>query len=98
MESGEGVLTPIWHTYGIIERYMPAVVPAMRAARQQHGEVSFRALNNVQVPVALISMLLLPVILLAGRGEYGDLRLLAATVIVALLANARGMRRLVEPP
>jgi len=86
--SGEGVVTPIWHTYGIIERYMPAVVPAMRAARQQHGEVSFRALNKVQVPVALISMLLLPVIVLAGRGEYGDLRLLAATVIVALLANA----------
>jgi hypothetical protein len=89
VESGEGVLTTIWHTYGIIERYMPSVVPAMRAARQQHGEVSFfRALNDVQVPVALISMLLLPVILLAGRGEYADLRLLAATVIVALLANA----------
>jgi hypothetical protein len=88
VKSGEGVLTTIWHTYGIIERYLPSVVPAMRAARQQHGEVSFRALNDVQVPVALISMLLLPVILLAGRGEYGDLRLLAATVIVALLANA----------
>jgi len=86
--NGEGVITQLWHTYGIIERYMPAVVPAMRAARQQHGEVSFRALNKVQVPVALISMLLLPVIVLAGRGEYGDLRLLAATVIVALLANA----------
>jgi hypothetical protein len=88
VESGEGVLTTIWHTYGIIERYLPSVVPAMRAARQQHGEVSFHALNDIHVPVALISMLLLPVILLAGRGEYGDLRLLAATVIVALLANA----------
>jgi hypothetical protein len=88
VESGEGVLTTIWHTYGIIERYMPAIVPAMRAARQQHGEMSFRALNDVQVPVALISMLLLPIIVLAGRGGYGDLRLLAATVAVALLANA----------
>jgi hypothetical protein len=89
VESGEGVLTTIWHTYGIIAHYMPTVVPAMRAARQQHGEVSFRALNEIQVPVALISMLLLvPVIVLAGRGEYGDLRLLAATVAVALLANA----------
>jgi hypothetical protein len=88
VESGEGVLNSIWHTYGIIERYMPAVVPAMRAARQQHGEVSFRALNEVQVPVALISMLLLPVVLLIGRGDYGDLRLLAATIAVALLANA----------
>ncbi len=89
VESGEGVLTTIWHTYGIIERYMPTVVPAMRAARQQHGEVSFKALNEIQVPVALISMLLLlPVIMLGGRGEYADLRLLAATVAVALLANA----------
>jgi len=88
VESGEGVLNSIWHTYGIIERYMPTVVPAMRAARQQHGEVSFRALNEVQVPVALISMLLLPVVLLIGRGDYGDLRLLAATIAVALLANA----------
>jgi hypothetical protein len=89
VESGEGVLTTIWHTYGIIEHYMPTVVPAMRAARQQHGEVSFKALNEIQVPVALISMLVLvPVIVLAGRAEYGDLRLLAATVAVALLANA----------
>jgi hypothetical protein len=37
--------------------------------------------------VALISMPLLPVILLLGRGDYGDLRLLAATVTVPLLAN-----------
>jgi hypothetical protein len=86
--SGEGVLNSIWHTYGIIERYIPAVVPAMRAARQQHGEVSFRALNEVHVPVALLSMLLLPVILLAARSDYVDLRQLAATVTVALLANA----------
>lgn len=87
--SGEGVLTTIWHTYGIIiEHYMPSIVPTMRAARQQHGEVSFRALNDVHVPVALLSMLLLPFILLAGRGAYADLRLLAASVTVALLANA----------
>ena len=88
VESGEGVLNSIWHTYGIIERYMPTVASAMRAARQQHGEVSFRALNEVHVPVALISMLLLPLVLLIGRGDYGDLRLLAATIAVALLANA----------
>ena len=89
VESGEGVLNSIWHTYGIIERYMPTVVPAMRTARQQHGEVSFRALNQIQVPVAVISMLLLPLVLLIGRGDYGDLlRLLAATITVALLANA----------
>jgi hypothetical protein len=88
VKSGEGMVTTIWHTNGIVERYMKAAVPAMRAARQQHGEISFRALNEVHVPVALISMLLLPIVLLTGRGEYGGLRLLAATVMVALLANA----------
>jgi hypothetical protein len=88
VENGEGVLTTIWHTYGIIEHYMPNIVPAMRAARQQHGEVSFRALNEVQVPVALISIVLLPFILIMGRGDYADLRRLAATVSVAVLANA----------
>jgi hypothetical protein len=40
--QSERVLTSIMHTYGIIERYMPSVVPAMRAARQQYGKVSFR--------------------------------------------------------
>lgn len=88
VENGEGVLTTIWHTYGIIEHYMPSIVPAMRAARQQHGEVSFRALNEIEVPVALISILLLPFIVMTGREEYADLRRLAATVSVAVLANA----------
>jgi hypothetical protein len=50
--------------------------------------MSFRVLNEVQVPVALISMVLLPFILMMGRGDYADLRRLAATVTVAVLANA----------
>jgi hypothetical protein len=33
----EGVLNIIWHTYSIIQRYTPHLVPAMRAARQQQG-------------------------------------------------------------
>jgi hypothetical protein len=52
VKNGEGVVTTLFHTYGIIERYMPTAVPAMRAARQQHGEVSFHFLNEMQVPVA----------------------------------------------
>jgi hypothetical protein len=88
VENGEGVLTSIWHTYGIIDHYMPSIAPAMRAARQQHGELSFHALNEVQVPVALMSLVLLPFILIMGRGDYTDLRRLAATVTMAVLANA----------
>jgi hypothetical protein len=89
IESGEGVVASIWHTYGIIDRYMPGIAPAMRAARQQHGEVSFHALNALHVPIALLSMLALPfVILFARRGDFADLGLLAATVAVAILVNA----------
>ncbi len=87
--SGEGVVTSIWHTYGIIERYIPSIVPAMRAARQQRGEVDFRALNTLHVPIALLSMLALPFVMLLGRrGDFTDIALLATTVAVALLVNA----------
>jgi hypothetical protein len=90
VRTGEGVVDSIWHTYGIIERFTPQLVPAMRAARQQHGGLSFTAINAVQYPVALIATALLPVILLlattgilpATTGE------LAATVLLAILGNA----------
>jgi hypothetical protein len=89
IESGEGVLASLWHTYGIIDRYMPGVAPAMRAARQQHGEVSFHSLNALHLPVGLLSMLALPfVIALGRRGDFADLGILAATVAVAILVNA----------
>ena len=88
--TGEGVVTTIWHSYGIIERYTPSVVPAMRAARQQHGEIDFSTINAVHVPVALAAMALLPVLLLLGlwSADFADLGRLAATIALALLANA----------
>ena len=90
MHSGEGVLTSIWHSYAIIERFTPQLVPAMRAARQQQGEVGFTTINRLHYPVARLAMALLPVIvLLAGAKTLpGDLGELAAAVALALLANA----------
>jgi hypothetical protein len=90
VRTGEGELTTIWHTYGMIEKFTPSVVPAMRAARQQHGELRFGMANAVQVPVALAGMALLPFVILLGwrRNEFGDVGLLATTVALALLANA----------
>jgi len=88
--TGEGVINEIWHTYGIMERYTPAVLASMRAARQQRGELGFAALNRVHVPLALLSMALLP-LLAAGswwRPALGGPGRLAATVAIALLANA----------
>ena len=90
VHTGEGVLTSIWHTYAIIERFTPQLVPAMRAARQQQGEVSFTTINRLHYPLALIAMALLPAImLLAGAKTLpADIGELAAAVTFALLANA----------
>jgi uncharacterized membrane protein YhaH (DUF805 family) len=84
------VLNTLWHTYAIIEKFTPAAVPAMRAARQQKGELDFTAINRLHVPVALASMLLLlGVIALALKRErFADLGPLATTAALALLANA----------
>jgi hypothetical protein len=88
--TGEGTNGWIPHTYGIIERYVPAQVTPMRAARQQHWGVNFDNVNWLHVPVALVSMLALVALLaqaLATR-RLDDLTLLAATVTLALLGNA----------
>lgn len=88
--TGEGTDVTDYHTYGIIERYIPAQRAAMRAARQQHGNISFDTVNLLHVPVALVSMAL--VFVLFGhavfRRKIDDLALLAATVSLALLGNA----------
>jgi hypothetical protein len=87
--TGAGVHDELQHTYGIVERFIPREVPAMRAARQQRGELGFERLNRLHVPVALVSMLALPFLLLRLRADPGDrLALLAGSVSVALLTNA----------
>ena len=90
VRTGEGDNNEIWHTYGIIKRFVPSVVPAMQAARQQKGELGFAAINRLHVPIAYLSMALLLVIVpLALRGAVSrELGLLATTAALALLANA----------
>jgi hypothetical protein len=88
--TGEGIVTTIWHTHGMIENYTPSAAPAMRAARQQRGEVSFAAINVVDEPVAWAVMALIPLLIILGfyRADFADLAALAATIALALLANA----------
>jgi hypothetical protein len=88
--TGEGSNNYLAHTYGIIARYLPGEIAAVRAARQQHWEFDFTAINRVHVPVALLSMLLLIGVLARAiwRGECDDLALLAGVVALALLGNA----------
>jgi hypothetical protein len=88
--TGEGTNGWIPHTYGIIGRYIPGELRAMRAAHQQHWDIDFPTINRLHVPVALASMLV--VLALVGhalsRRRLDDLTLLAATVTFALLGNA----------
>jgi hypothetical protein len=88
--TGEGTNGWIPHTYGIIERYMPAQLAPMRAAHQQHWDIDFAAINLVHVPIALASLLLVAVLFgrAIWRRRFDDLGLLAATVCLALLGNA----------
>jgi hypothetical protein len=90
VRTGEGVQDDLWHTRTIIERYTPTLAPAMRASREQQGEISFDAVNRLQYPAALAAMALLPLIVwLAWRGvvavEIGEL---AAAIVLTLLGNA----------
>jgi hypothetical protein len=88
--TGEGSNGWLPHTYGIIEHYVPAQAAPMRAARQQHWDIDFAAINWIHVPVALVSLLL--VFAITGRAIWrrrpDDLALLAATVSLAMLGNA----------
>jgi hypothetical protein len=88
--TGEGTNGWIPHTYGIIERYLPAQLKPMRAAHQQHWDINFAGVNWLHIPVALASMLLVFAIFATAiwRRRLDDLTLLAATVSFALLGNA----------
>ena len=90
VRTGEGVVSSIWHTYGIIERYRPGLVTDMRAARQQRGEIGFTIINRVHYPVALACFLLLPLIAvrMLRRNSMSEVGELAAVCLLALLANA----------
>src|SRR5581483_11542569 len=89
VHTGEGVVNSIWHTYGIVEHYMPQLVPEMRAARQQRGQIDFSVINRLHYPLALACLALLP--LIGGymrRQNMTEVGELAAWCLIALLANA----------
>jgi len=88
--TGYGVHTDIWHSTWIIETSAPASVPAMKAARQQRGDLDFTAINWLHVPVAWGSMLLLVGALAYAvrRRRFAHPDALAAVVALAILANA----------
>jgi hypothetical protein len=88
VNTGYGVNTDLWHTYGMIENFAPQMLPAMKAARQQHHDLSFAAINLVHVPAAYLAMLFLLGTIVLRHVRLAHLRPLACTVALALMANA----------
>jgi hypothetical protein len=89
VHTGEGVVNTIWHTYAIIEQRTPWAAPAMHRARQQNRIISFRIVNLIDWPLALLSIFLLSLIAVGARGHVTpDLQRLAAVLSIAILANA----------
>ena len=88
--TGYGMHDQIEHTYGIIRRFISKEVPAMQHARQQRGELNFDLINRIHVPIAFGSMLVLLGLLVRAirSGRFDEPARLAATVTVAILANA----------
>jgi hypothetical protein len=88
--SGYGVHNQLWHTYGIMERFIPSQIAPMRAARQQNGGIDFTLLNRIHVPAAYLSIAALLVILAAAglRRNLEGHALPAAVVTVTILGNA----------
>ena len=88
VSTGYGVNTELWHTYGMIENFAPQMLPAMKAARQQHQDLSFAAINLVHVPAAYLAMLFLLGAIVLRHARLAPFRPLACTVALALMANA----------
>jgi hypothetical protein len=90
VDTGAGVVNWVWNTYETIEIFVPAAVPAMKAARQQRVGISFTAINFLQVPVAWFAMALLPLIAAFAWRRTGlhDIGEFAAAAALAILANA----------
>ena len=92
VETGDGIVRGIWSAYEAIERLVPDSRIAVHTSRQRFDLLAptFKALNSFQVPLTLSAIALLPVLLLLAwrRGNIRDVELLAATILLALLANA----------
>jgi hypothetical protein len=88
VNTGYGIDTELWHTYGMIENFAPKMLPAMNAARQQHHDLSFAVINLVHVPAAYLAMLFLLGTIVLQRARLTPFRPLACTVALALMANA----------
>jgi hypothetical protein len=88
--TGEGVHWDLMHTHRIIEHYLPHEAVFMKTSRQHRGELSLASANDVHLPVAWGSMLMVAAFLAHAiwRQRFDDFALLTGTVTLAILGNA----------
>jgi hypothetical protein len=101
VETGDGIVRGIWSAYAAIERLVPESRISMHTSRQRFDLLAptFKTLNTIHVPLTLAAMTLLPLLLFSAwrRREIHDIHILAATIVLALLANAFVMGVLSNP-
>ncbi len=92
VKSGDGLVREVWSAYDAIGRHYPESSIAVNTSRQRFNLIqrTIDFLNRFHVPLTLGSMALLPFLLLLAwrRGNLTDMDKLAATLVLALLANA----------
>jgi len=88
--TGDGVEPLNGVPEAAILRHMPDQIDDYKDARQQSGEIEFRWLNAVQVPVGGVSIVALAGIMLlaARRRQWDDRMFLPAFILLALAGNA----------
>lgn len=90
LKTGDDITGWAWHTHGILKKFAPKAYPAFQAASQQRTGFDFGAINALHVPVALASILGLPVIVLLSRRRRvrRSAAALSLFVLITLLGNA----------
>lgn len=81
--------TENWHTEWAIRTYAPQAAPSFLADRQQHNAINFDPINTwLQMPLALGTTLLLPLLVPLCWRRHPSAAALGLTVFIAVLANA----------
>jgi hypothetical protein len=91
LRTGEGLHSrDNEHAHRAFVRYASEVVPAFDGSRQQRDAIDFTALNWLHVPVAILGLIFLPVLTIAGTFGRLDRQVgaFALTALAALLLNA----------
>jgi hypothetical protein len=88
-KTGDQVEPQQWALRPTFARLLPSQLGLYLEARQQEGQIGFRLLNSVHVPVGYLSLLALLIFLgVAIRSAERDASVLLAVVLTALLGNA----------